>query len=474
VARDTLQAQSFKHYLRKKRGIELVFLQLPQTGSYMDEVLEKMMEVWDELHSRMSKEKGVEGQRQNVRRGYRASGEAPYGYRRRVEVLSQHRNGRPITKSVNEPDPETAPVVQEYFRRRASGEGRATILRDFERRAIPSPRGHAHWSVSTGRSFQENLPAYLGHLVHGRTNERVRERGLVGGKRGGFVGGQKHRPSDQWTVKEHAHSALITPETAAKVHARLTQRGVSERRGTAYLLTGLVVCGLCGQHFVGSKAGARHVYRCLTRCKRGQRACPNNDISRETLEALAIEILQTELLREDRVADLVRRLQRRPLVSRRRAVVRDAAALHRELAAVDQRIETTFDLYAKGQLGEDSLSALNARLRQRQAALQHDLQALERPIPVDFQVNVDRLRAFLNDMTHWMRDGEVVRRKTLLREVYRALRLWPRTGSKPWTRKVEVEANLDTLTRAFVVAPYLKALRRSRVILYGLYPRTLP
>src|SRR5262245_30331771 len=132
IARDTLQAQSLKYYLRKKRGIELVFLQLPQTGSYMDDAFEKMMEVWDELHSRMSKDKGVEGQRQNVRRGYRASGDAPYGYRRRVVVLGTHRNGRAITKCTTELDPETGPILQEYMRRRASGEGRSTILRDFE------------------------------------------------------------------------------------------------------------------------------------------------------------------------------------------------------------------------------------------------------------------------------------------------------------------------------------------------------
>ena len=147
VARDTLQAQGLKFYLRKKRGIELVFLHLPQTGSYMDEAIEKMMEVWDELHSRMSKAKGVEGQKQHVRRGYRAGGEAPYGYRRRVVVIGQHRSGQPITKSVNEPDPETAPVVQEYFRRRASGESRRGILCDFKRRAIPSPSGRADLCV---------------------------------------------------------------------------------------------------------------------------------------------------------------------------------------------------------------------------------------------------------------------------------------------------------------------------------------
>ncbi len=453
VARDTLQAQSLKYYLRKKRGIELVFLHLPQTGSYMDEVLEKMMEVWDELHSRMSKDKGVEGQRQNIRRGYRASGEAPYGYRRRVLTLGPHRHGRPITKSVNEPDPETAPIVQEYFRRRASGEGRATILRDFERRGIPSPRGHAKWAVSTARSFEENLPAYLGHLVHGRTNERLREPGLVGGTRRGFVGGQKHRPREQWTVKEHAHPALISPEIAATVGARLRERGVTEQRGTAYLLSGILVCGLCGQHYVGSRAGRRFMYRCLARCKRGQAACPNSDIARETIEAFAIEILKVELLRPNRLQDLIGRLQRRPLAARRRAVIKDTTVLEQELRTVAQKLTNVLDLYAKGSLDEETLAAVTARLRKRRAAIAGQLETLEGPVSVDFQVNPARLRAFVHDMDRWMRDGDVVRRKTLLQEVYQEIRLWPKTAAKPWSRKVVVAASLDALTRTFVVAP---------------------
>jgi hypothetical protein len=150
-----------------------------------------------------------------------------------VVTIGQHRTGQPITKSTNEPDPETAPVIQEYFRRRAGGEGRSAILRDFERRGIRSPRGHVRWSTATARSFEQNLPAYLGHLVYGRMNERLREGGLVGGKKRGFVGGQSRRPSEDWTIHRNAHPPMITPETAAKVQPRLRQRLVTERRGTA-------------------------------------------------------------------------------------------------------------------------------------------------------------------------------------------------------------------------------------------------
>jgi len=452
IARDTLQAQTLKHYLRKKRGIELSFLQLPQTGSYMDDVFEKMMEVWDELHSRMSKDKGVEGQRQNVRRGYRAGGEAPYGYRRRRITIGQHRNGQPITKSVNEPDPATAPVIQEYFRRRAGGESRRAILRDFERRSIPSPKGHPRWSTSTARSFEENLLVYLGHLVYGRTNERLREVGMVGGKKRGFVGGQKRRPPDEWTVHEHAHPPLITPEVAEQVRARLRQLGVSDRRGHAYLLSGILVCGLCGQHYVGSRSGGRYVYRCLSRSKRGQTACANNDIAREPIEAFAIRLLKAELLKEERIADLVTRIQRRPLTQRRRAVSQDVHRLRQELDSIDQQLHKALELYTKGVLDEGQLTAVNTRLRQRRTAVQRQSDALSGPLHVDFRVNADRLRAFLNEMETWMREGDVVKRKTLLREVYHAIRLWPKAG-RPWTRKMLVSANVAALTRSFVVAP---------------------
>jgi hypothetical protein len=177
----------------------------------MDEAIEKMMEVWDELHSRMSKARGVEGQRQNVRRGYRGGGEAPYGYRRRVVVTSQHRNGQPITKSTNEPDPETAPVVQEYFRRRASGENRSVILRDFERR-------------------EGNLSPQASRL---RADERrLRDHGMVGGKKGGLWAGS---PPRHRVIHENAHTPPITPEIASGCRYGSGPRRV--RPWHAYLLS---------------------------------------------------------------------------------------------------------------------------------------------------------------------------------------------------------------------------------------------
>jgi hypothetical protein len=351
----------------------------------------------------------------------------------------------------------TAPVVQEYFRRRASGESSRGILCDFERRAIPSPSGRAGWAPATARSFEENVHTYLGHLVYGRMNERLREQGLAGGKKRGFVGGQKFRSRDDWTITENAHPALITPEMAAKVQARLRTLGVSDRRGTAYLLSGLLRCGICEAHYIGSRSDQRFLYRCLTRSKGGRTACPNNDIARETIESFAIQILKGELLSEPRLADLVSRFRRRGLTKRHRAPIKERAPLATELEAVTTRLERVLDLYSRGKLDETTLEQVSRRLRRRQDAIREQLATLEAPLEVDFTVNQERLRTFLTDMDRWMREGDVVRRKTLLREVYQELRIWPKTATKPWTRKVFVAANLDTLTRFWMVSPMGRA-----------------
>ena len=60
--------------------------------------------------------------------------------------------------------------------------------------------------------------------------------------------------------------------------------------------------------------------------------------------------------------------------------------------AVAARLERILDLYGQGKLDEESLAALNRRLRRRQEAIQQQLATLEAPLQVDFTVNRERLQ----------------------------------------------------------------------------------
>lgn len=56
--RDQHQTNVLLWQLRNKNGIEVVFINMPQTGTYLDPVFETIMTAFDQLHSQQSKRKG--------------------------------------------------------------------------------------------------------------------------------------------------------------------------------------------------------------------------------------------------------------------------------------------------------------------------------------------------------------------------------------------------------------------------------
>lgn len=147
--------------LRRKHGIEVVFVNMPNTGTYLDPAFETIMTAFDYIHSQQSKAKGLASMKQNILNGFRAGGGPPYGYQFIKIDQGVVRNGEPVYKSKLEPDPETAPLAQEYFRRRAKGESRGEIFRNFYKRGIPSPNGKKVWSMSTGKAMEDNIHVFL-------------------------------------------------------------------------------------------------------------------------------------------------------------------------------------------------------------------------------------------------------------------------------------------------------------------------
>jgi hypothetical protein len=73
-----------------------------------------------EYHSWESKQKGLAGMSENVKRGFRAGGRAPYGYRLRHVATGAMRDGQDVTKSKLEID-DTASAIGHYLKLRAAG-----------------------------------------------------------------------------------------------------------------------------------------------------------------------------------------------------------------------------------------------------------------------------------------------------------------------------------------------------------------
>lgn len=87
----------------------------------------------------------------------RPHGLAPYGYRRKYSELTRELIGQ-------EPDPQTAPVVEDIITRVAGGEPIEAVTRDLNARQIPSPRGGL-WTHATVRWICMNI-TYVGKRKH--------------------------------------------------------------------------------------------------------------------------------------------------------------------------------------------------------------------------------------------------------------------------------------------------------------------
>jgi site-specific DNA recombinase len=79
LSRRRYAAQVFKHEA-KKRGVEIVYSKVPEVDPITNVLLEAVFESFDEVHTLMSKEKGLAGMAENVKQGFRAGGRAPRGY----------------------------------------------------------------------------------------------------------------------------------------------------------------------------------------------------------------------------------------------------------------------------------------------------------------------------------------------------------------------------------------------------------
>lgn len=221
LSRRRYMAQVFKHEA-KKRGVHILYSKIPESDPIADMVVVGVMEVFDELHSLMSKEKGLAGMAENVRQGFRAGGRAPRGYQLEHTETGAMRDGMPVTKSklIKSAD---AKIVAKYLKLRAAGIARTAAAQKL---AIT-------WPQTSLIGMEWNALTYAGHTVWNVHNEHGP---------GGYKGGIKRRPREEWVIQKDTHPALITTEEAERIIHQLATSTRSDTRRTpaTYLLTGIL------------------------------------------------------------------------------------------------------------------------------------------------------------------------------------------------------------------------------------------
>jgi site-specific DNA recombinase len=262
LARRRYIAQALKHEA-KKRGVTILYATRPADVDPISEVvLDSMLEAMDEVHSLMSRQKGLAGMAENVRQGWRAGGRAPVGYQLKAFPTGSIREGKPVMKTKLELG-ELAPRIRDYLRARARGVPRVVAAKANEIRiSAPSLIG-VEWNALT----------YAGHTCWNVNRE-------VGS-------GARRRPRTEWHIRRDTHPAMISDREAESILAQLETSTVAEsvRRARAasssFLLSGLLFSP-DGRMWVGDG----DTYRLRRRKDLPGRKVPAGEIEKAVLEQL--------------------------------------------------------------------------------------------------------------------------------------------------------------------------------------------
>lgn len=227
--------------------------------------------------------------------------------------LDQLPKGKPHKKQDHEvstlipSEPSRVRAVQRMFEDYASGAPTRKLRDDLNDAGFRTSRG-SKFTVQTLLPMLEN-PAYRGRCVYNcRTLSkwhRYQEGSSVERKDEGI----EHRVEADWIVCEDAWPALIDRATFDRVqqlradsktkHAHLRGNAMKSN----YLLTGRIVCGVCGGRLTGATRTSRkgyetRYYTCCTHQAGHRDRCPKRySVPADLVEQHILDLIQSDLLR---------------------------------------------------------------------------------------------------------------------------------------------------------------------------------
>jgi DNA invertase Pin-like site-specific DNA recombinase len=348
-------------------------------------------EATDHHYVRQMASDTLRGKLANARAGRWNGGKPPFGYRVVYEVTDPgdeegRRKKRFRARLIA--DEETAPVVQELFRRYATGtESLHSLCRWLDGMGVKPARAAAGDSPLWKRNVVRRILAnekYLGDLLYGRerkgkffclVDSEVKERSDAHGT-----------PSTPYR-KPNSHPPLINRDTFNTVQtilARQRRRTKPDARHTFPLL-GLMVCAHCGTPMTGqvytARAGregprSRCVGRTFFRCGRYamhglHSGCHSNRVDEGHVVNAFLEKLQERVLNARTLARLQKLLAER-VENSGRATEGDTSRLERELSKINGELQRASNRY----LTEED-ETLAAALREGYLKMQDRKRAVE-------------------------------------------------------------------------------------------------
>ena len=362
-----------------RHGVDTVFMQAPQAATAEDQLLVQFQGMIAEYERAQILERSRRGKRHRARQGQvNVLSGAPYGYR-----YVRKSDDAAARYEINYAEADIVRTVYDHYVG-AAMMSIGAITRLLNERAVPTRKQISRWERTTVWAILRN-PAYKGTACFGKTETAPRQRVTRSLRLRGGVGARdsahRERPRSEWI--EIAVPAIIDEDTFARAQELLTQnKQLAPRRTIApSIVQGLVSCSKCGYALsrTSTRSSARkiHYYRCLGSDAwrhLGGPVCDNRPVRQDLLD----HVVWNEVVRLLEDPDLIQReLDRRLAAARTSDPTRQREkSLQRELRRTRNAIDRLLTAYQEELLSLDELRQRMPELRQREHALQTELNSI--------------------------------------------------------------------------------------------------
>ncbi len=293
---------------------------------------------------------------------------APYGYR----YISKTQGDGAARWEI---DPVQSKHVKQIFQWVGSdGCSLAEVIRRLAEHSVLTVNGNPRWDRSTILGILRN-PAYRGHAVYGKQRLVQRKPGKRA-KRGDPPIPRQAKvtvateASDQIVVSV---PAIIDPSLFERVRKRMDENRKRQRErqnGGKYLLSGLMLCGICGSAYCSRRCGGGKYfyYRCIGtdryRYRDGQ-ICNNTSVKGVEVEQLVWSEVCNLLRDPERLKTELERRRNEP-----NTTTEQLTTLEKTVVDLRHRLDRLIDGYESGLIQKHEFEQRIGPLRER-----HDREA---------------------------------------------------------------------------------------------------
>lgn len=290
-------------------------------------------------------------------------GGAPYGYR---YIRKAEGNGT-ARWEIDQTHSEHVQLMFQWV-----GDGGCSlreVARRLAQRSIHTVHGKLSWDSATIRGILVN-PAYYGRAVYGKRRLMPRKAGKRARRGDPVIPRQSKVAVDTNSCEQITITVppIIDQALFERVRARMDENQKRQRersKGSQYLLSGLMICGVCGWAYCCrcSCQGKYHYYRCIAtdrnRCK-GKTLCDNTSVKAHEVEELVWSEV-CELLRDPtRIQTELERRRQEP-----NATTEQLKELEKIVSVLRVRLDRLIDGYERGLIESEEFEQRMGPLRER-------------------------------------------------------------------------------------------------------------